>query len=185
MMKNPVILFTILKIFGIAALFIFGLGLIFSIGDSGTLGEKLWIAAMPALIALAIIGVLLIPSYLIVAKMYGWKYIVRFEMDDAGIDATQEPKQYTKAQGLAWLTVMAGLAGKSPGAVGAGMLAGSRSGMTSDFAKVRSVKVLRRWHTIKVNQPFAKNQIYAEPEDFDFVLNYILARVPEKAKKRV
>ena len=41
------------------------------------------------------------------------------------------------------------------------------------------MKPLRRWNTIKVNEPFAKNQIYCDSEDFDFVLNYILEHCPK------
>jgi hypothetical protein len=44
------------------------------------------------------------------------------------------------------------------------------------------VKPHRRWHTINVNEPFAKNQVYTTKEDFDFVLDYILQHCP-KVKK--
>ena len=52
--------------------------------------------------------------------------------------------------------------------------------MYSEFGKVRSVKACRRRNLIKVNEVLNHNQVYAEKEDFDFVLNYISSRVPKK-----
>ena len=184
MLKNPVVLLTVLKVLGIGALAVFLLGLVTALFEGGSLPEMLWKAAMPALIGLGIIGVLAIPSYLIVAKSYGWKYIVLFEMDEEGVTHMPEPKQFTTAKALGWLTFMAGQYARNPGAAGAGLMAASHDGTRSTFQKVRCVKVLRRWNTIKVNQPFAKNQVYAKKEDFDFVRSYILARVPDRAKGR-
>lgn len=50
------------------------------------------------------------------------------------------------------------------------------------FDKLRTVKVQRRFHTIKVNERFEHSQVYAAPEDFDFVLDHILRHLPETAK---
>ena len=77
---------------------------------------------------------------------------------------------------------MAGAALHDPALAGAGFLGATRNSLRSDFAKVRRVKVLRRWNTVKLNQPLAKNQVYAQPEDMDFVLDYIRARLPAGIK---
>ena len=59
------------------------------------------------------------------------------------------------------------------------MMVASHTSLSSDFSKVRSIKPKRLWHTIKVNEPFAKNQIYTTKEDFDFVLNFIRQHCPK------
>ncbi len=176
MMKNPVILFTIIKVIIIAALVIGILTFVMSLGDSGDLSEKIKGAGLTALIPCAVLLVLAVPSYIIVAAQNGWKYIVAFEMDEQGITHMQEPRQFSKSQGLMWLSAMAGAAAGSLSSAGAGLLAASHNITHSDFLSVKSVKVLRRWNTIKLNQTFAKNQVYAEKEDFDFVLQYIKSR---------
>jgi hypothetical protein len=62
-----------------------------------------------------------------------------------------------------------------PGVVGTGMLAGTRTRMYTSFADVRSVESCPGRNLIKVNELLNKNQVYAEDEDFDFVLNFIRA----------
>lgn len=42
------------------------------------------------------------------------------------------------------------------------------------------MKAFPAMHTIKLDSPLNHNQIYAEGEDFDFVLEYISRRVPTK-----
>lgn len=185
MLKNPMILLTLLKVFALVAVLIFAGSFILSLTDGDSVGESLRSAAIPALIAFGIIAVLAIPSYLIVAGRDGWKYIVLFEMDEQGITHQQEPKQFTKAEGMAWLTAMAGALTGNLTAGATGLLAATHDSLRSQFDKVSSIQAVRRWNTIKLNEPLKKNQIYAEKEDYDFVLNYILARVPQKAKKRL
>ena len=59
------------------------------------------------------------------------------------------------------------------------MLEATRDMSTSEFAKVKKVKANKALHTIWVNHLLERNQIYAEDADFDFVLQYILERVPK------
>ena len=49
---------------------------------------------------------------------------------------------------------------------------------SSDFANVRSVKGSRALRVIKVNEPLAKNQVYVEPADYDFVFGFIRDHCP-------
>ena len=118
-------------------------------------------------------------AYLIVASMYGWKYIVRFTMDEKGILHDQIPEQKKKAQSLGKAVSGAGVLRGSPGRMGQGFLVASHTSLSSDFSKVRSIKAFRLRATIKVNEPFAKNQVYTTPEDFDFVLKYIREHCPK------
>ena len=182
MLKNPVILLTVLKIFAI----IIGIGYLImdiaAIADSGfsglsevLVGELIFAAFWAALCAV---------SYLILAATYGWKYMVLFEMDDKGFLHIQQPKQFKKAQAMGWLTALAGVATGNVTMAGQGILAGSKMTSATSFEHVKSIKVMRRYNTIKVNEPFSKNQIYTEPGDFEFVLDYISQRIPDKAKRK-
>ena len=182
MKRNPVLLFTILRVFALASAIMWAFMVVLSLADGDPFFATLWSQGKFALLIFAIFAVLTLPAYFIVTAINGGKYIVLFEMDEEGITHTQEPKQFTKAQGLQWLAAMAGAALHDPTLVGAGFLGATHGGLRSDFAKVRRVKVLRRWNTVKLNQPLAKNQVYAQPEDMDFVLDYIRARLPAGTK---
>ena len=177
MLKNPTILFTVWKVLGIA----FGIvALLFFIVDvfQGTIrsAADIWPAMDLFAILIPIFLVLSIIAYLIVAAMFGWKYIVLFEMDDERVSHIPTPKQFKKAQALDWLTVMVGILGKNRGAVSAGMLAGTKGASTSIFREVEFLRVRRKRHTIHVDMLLDKNLVYAEDADFDFVEQYIRER---------
>ena len=178
MKRNPVLLFTILKVFAVVCAALWVLMVVLALMDGDPFLSSLWSQGRVVLLIYVVFAVLTVPAYLIVTAINGGKYIVLFEMDESGITHTQEPRQFSKAQGLQWLAAMAGAALHEPGLAGAGFLATTNNGIRSDFSKVKGVKVLRRWNTVKLSQPLAKNQVYAEEEDFDFVLDYIRARVP-------
>ena len=117
-----------------------------------------------------------IVAYLVVAKSYGWKYVVIFEMDEKCVVHIHMPKQFKKAKAVAWLTAMVGVASVSPGRVGQGVLAGTHDRTTSYFLSVRKVVVNRKRNTIFLNHTLTRNQIYARDDEFDFVANYICER---------
>lgn len=178
MMKNPVIFFTVLKIFG----WIFFIGwLIMSIIDlvDGNGMETVLNSGKVMLLIFLGFIVLTVLGYTLTAAINGWKYIVLFEMDDNGLVHRQMQAQVKKAKAIGWLTVLAGLAAGNPTTAGIGLTSATKTSSVSNFAKVRSVKPLRRWNTIKVNEPMSKNQVYVEKEDFDFVYQYIVARCPK------
>ena len=179
MLKNPVILFTVWKIMLIAALapaFI----IFFSSLPDGFLEALKGFVTIYGITA-GIIFVLSCLGYFILAAIYGFKYIVLFEMDEKGITHTQQNKQFKKAQAISWLTVFTGAAKDNIGAMGSGLLAGSKQKMTSEFKNVKTVIGLKKQNTIKVNQLLSKNQVYVKPEDYDFVFDYIASRC-KKAK---
>ena len=176
MLKNPIILLTVLKIFLLVLVgmwIIFGL---FRIGNDGFIGA---FAAQTKelLIPAAILLALSIVAYIILACIYGWKYCVLFEMNETGIRHIQMEKQYKKAQALGWLTAMAGAAAGKPGVAGTGLLAATKNEQATEFSKVKRMRSFRALHTIKLDSLMNHNQIYAEPEDFDFVLEYISKRI--------
>ena len=173
MYKNPTILFTVWKIFGVIIfimfLFIEFINLMKNDVAPTPIGE---IALMFLLIG-GLLAVLAAVAYVILALMYGGKYCVVFEMDEVGIMHTQLKKQYSKAQALSALTTLVGVATGNLTTTGIGLTTMTHSSLYSEFAKVKKVKPLKRRHTIKVNAPFSKNQVYCEKEDFDFVLGFI------------
>ncbi len=172
MLKNPVILYTIWKIMLIVAIIP---AIVVLLSTKGFL-EAFKEFFIVFLITFGIMFVLSIIGYFILAAVYGFKYIVLFEMDEKGITHAQQEKQFTKAQAIGLLAVLAGIAKNDVGMVGTGILSSSKKSMTSQFKNVETVIGIRSKNTIKVNQLFAKNQIYVNDEDYDFVWEYITSR---------
>jgi len=184
MLKNPTILFTVWKVLGIA----FGIViLLFVVMDliQGTISSisDVWPALKLFAYLVPIFFVLAIIAYLILAAIYGWKYIVLFEMDEETVSHIPTSKEFEKARAISWLTMAAGILAKNRGAVSAGMLSGMKGPSTSIFKDVEYLRVRRKWHTIHVDQMLDKNQVYAEDADFDFVEQFIRERCV-KAKIR-
>ena len=183
MLKNPVIILVVYKIFGILLSIPFLINII-SLASAGKLqqewNDRLWSGSNPKvwLVVMAVFFVIILLSYLIVAWTFGGKYIAHFTLDEEGIVHSQEPAQLQRAQKLNLLTILVGIFAKRPSTVGAGMLAASRTTSTSEFDKVRRVKSRRYCNLIKVNQLLDRNQVYVPKEDFDFVLDFIRQHCP-------
>ncbi len=180
-LKNPTIFLLVWKVFFFTILGIFAfMSLIDAVEWPHEIGERLLNNLM--FFGFFVLGmtVLVGISLLIYAAMMGGKYTVLFEMDEQGVNHKQLPKQAKKAQVLGAITALVGLASGNFTTAGAGILSASRTEMYSEFARVRKVKACPRRHLIKVNQLLNKNQVYADPADFAFVLNYIRTRVPPR-----
>ena len=179
MLKNPMILLGLLKMFLfilIGMWVVFGL---FRIGDDGFVGA--FVAQTKELLIPAVILFgLSIVSYIILACIYGFKYCVLFEMNETGIRHIQMEKQYKKAQAIGWLTAMVGAAAGKPGVMGTGLLAAAKNEQATEFSKVKRMRALKVFHTIKLDGLLNHNQIYTDPEDYDFVLDYISKRILRK-----
>lgn len=177
MYKNPAVYLTVCKIFailgGIALVAVYFGPLVR--GDYAAVLHDLKYWGIAVLVALAIITL----AYLIVALMYGGRYIVNFTMDENGISHEQILEQKKNARKIGAAVAGAGALTGNPGRLGQGAMVASHTAISSEFVRVRSIRVLRRWHTIKINQPFAKNQVYTAPEDFDFVVDYIRSHCPK------
>ncbi len=173
--KNPTIIFLIWKIFGfiLLGLWLFMVLLEF-IDDSLSLETLLDISEVMLLFGLGF-GVLCLVGYLVYALMMGGKYCVLFEMDERGVNHIQMAPQVKKVEAISILTMLVGAMAGRPGVVGTGILAAARTSMYTAFADVRSVEPFPSRDLIKVNELLNKNQVYAEKEDYDFVLNFILA----------
>ena len=176
MMKNPMILLTVLKVFGIAAavvaLFAFAIDLFddwqITLPDPDNLKILLIVAAV-------FVGLIFL-SYLILSGIYGWKYEVLFEMDEEGINHKQQEKHVKKSELIGAITAIAGIASGRPGVVGTGILAASRTSMLTCFDDVKELEILPKQHLIRLNETLNRNQVYAADEDFAFVADYIKTR---------
>ena len=174
MLKNPIILLTIWKILGIAALIILVFSFLIEVFDGNAAGWFTNYLLTPEVLIIPgrLFGLSII-AYLIVALIYGWKYIVLFEMDDNGVEHIQMQKQFKKAEGLTWLVAMAGLAAGNFTTAGAGMLAGSKNVSRTNFADVKKVKRKSRFHCIMLNEIIERNQLYVDDADIEFVWNFV------------
>ena len=175
MITNPTIFLTVFKIFFWIILVmwaVFGLILYVFVGD----WEGLWGMTKAALIGMGIMAVLTLLGVLVLAIIYGGKYIVLFEMDENEVAHIQVPRQFKKAQALGAIAALAGGAAGHLSTAGAGLLSATKNSSTSEFKNVRSVKAHRRLHVIKVSQLLNRNQVYVPDADFDFVYDWIKSR---------
>ena len=178
--KNPHILFLIWKIMGwtVVGLCIF-IMIVQLFSGNTSFDELVVFPAQLFFILAAIMFVLSVLGYYLYALIMGGKYCALFEMDEKGVEHQQMKAQVKKAQLIGVITALAGLAGRRVGTVGQGMaVAGSTGSMYSSFGKVKSIEANKKKSLIKVNETLFKNQVYAEGEDFDFALDYIVKRCP-------
>ena len=175
--KNPTVFLLLIKIFSFIFLGIFVLMVIFGAGD----GDFWWDGFLNTLKIFGIIFAGMVAlvgiSYLIYAAIMGGKYGVEFEMDENGVNHRQIEAQAKKARKIGAATAIIGAASGRPGTVGAGFAA-ARTEMYSEFAKVRKVKAYPRRGLLKVNAGLNHNQVYAAPEDFEFVRGFIVSHCP-------
>ena len=177
MLKNPVILLTTMKAFVVAALIMWALLSILLLFSDGFTAEAFISAAWAAGIGLAVISALLVIAFPLVAWIYGGTYNVLFEMDENGITHTQLAEQFKRARIIGMLTFFAGLFSKRPTTMGAGLLSASRQSMRTPFSGVNGVSTNRTLRVIYLREVLSHNHVYVDPEDYDFVLNYIRERV--------
>ena len=179
MLKNPTILISVVRVLLLAFGIVMALMLTVQLTE-GVMGtfEEYWGFYKGMLILLGVLLFLAVVAYLIVAKSFGWSYFVLITMDEEFVQNRYMKQTFEKAQALGWLTALAGLAAGNLTTAGAGLVSATRDTSTSEFAYVRKVKAVRRRQVIYVNQLLGHNQVYAEPEDFDFVRNWIADHCP-------
>jgi hypothetical protein len=170
---NPIILFLIWKIFGYICLGMWIIMFLLNMGDNGFWWDGFFDMMQGCLLFTLGFFTLCLIGYLVYAFMVGGKYCVLFEMDEKGVNHIQMEPQVKKADMIGTLTMLAGMVAGKPGVIGTGLLAKSRTSMHSSFDSVKSVEAFPSRNLIKVNEFLNKNQVYAEKEDFDFVLGFI------------
>ena len=174
--KNPTILILVMKIFGFILFGIWLFVTMLSLFENRFVTDD--ILEFTGIFITFSLGFSLFVAfgYFVYAMIMGGKYCVLFEMDENGVNHIQMPRQVKKAEMIGALAALAGGAAGSYTAMGAGILAASRSSMYSAFSKVKSVEVYPDRELIKVNELLGKNQVYAAKEDFDFVRDYIVSK---------
>lgn len=174
LLRNPGILFTIMKVLALCSC---APALIVTLSGLGDEGVEAFMSGAQVLGVLLLIMVpLSLLSYFILAALYGWKYIVLFEMDEKGVIHIQQDKQFKKAQGIAWINMFLGAAGNKSGMTGRGLALMTKNSTSSEFARVKKVTFKPSRNTIKLDQPFAHNQVYVDNADWEFVRDYIEKR---------
>ena len=121
-------------------------------------------------------------GYIVYAIIVGGKYTVLFTLDEKELVHQEYGKTLEKAKLIGELTMLAGAAGGRVGTVGTGMLAKSRTTMTTELKKVRRVTPRRWMNTIKVNQLLDKNRVYVKKQDFDFVYQFLCEHCVNRKK---
>lgn len=174
MLTNYSILFDVWKVLGISMGILVLLFVVIAVFDGDwDVDMLIGMASTLGIVALVMLVLGLI-GYFVYAAISGWKYAVLFIMDEKEVVHHQMPNTVKKGQLIGALTILAGLASGRPGAVGTGVLAQSRMSMTSTLAHVERLISCRRMNLIKVNERFAKNRVYVNTEDFNFVYNFLL-----------
>ncbi|MCR5092444.1 MAG: zinc-ribbon domain-containing protein [Lachnospiraceae bacterium] len=178
--KNPTILFTIWKVFGITFAIMVVIFFFIQVAD----GElDLTALGIEIGVVLAIFVPLTLISYAIYALCNGGKYCVLFEMNEKKIAHIQAPKQFKKARKAALLEFVLGAASGNPTLMGQSAVVGNTQASVSTYTSVTRMKIKKNRNTIHLSQGLFKNQIYAEDADFDFVESFIRSHC-EKARIR-
>lgn len=178
MYKNPTILFTVYRVMfmsvAIVAILIFFFSLISGNVEWPPFKNFNWDNSKYGIIVMGFFLFVLPPiAYLIVAKIYGGKYMVLFEMDDESITFHQMEQTFQKSQAISWVTGFLGAASGNLTLTGTSIVNATRQSMRSEYSRVRRIVPIKRREVIKVNHRFLHNQIYVQKEDFDFVLNFL------------
>lgn len=181
MWKNPTLLITAWKVMFLAALFPALLMFILALVDGDGIVAALDVFIRVLGIVFAIVTGLLLLAYPLVAFINGGKYCVVFEMDDYRVKHIQMQKQFKKSQVLSMIVVLAGALAKNPQAAGAGLLAGSKQSLLSNFDQVKTIVVKEKRNVIYLNENLTRNQVYADTADFAFIRDHIISRC-KKAK---
>ncbi len=114
-------------------------------------------------------------SYVILGCLYRGRYGMVFTMAEAGVMRQQIPRHRKTAAKLGAAALLVGIAAKNPG-IATGGAASSNTAFYSEFNKVRRLKADRRRGLIRVDNLLLRNQIFASPEQYDFVWEYIASR---------
>ena len=184
--RNPTILIDLVKvivyIFLAMYVFFFIIGVLdgnIRIRSWEDLWSNLWWEAVAFFWMAVFLIALSVICYYIGARGSGGVYAAKFEMDEKGVLHAQMAKEVKKQQVVNKIAAIAGIAADEPGMVASSILSSTFTAWNSEFRKVRHVIPVRRRDLIKVNELLTKNRIFVDdPEDYEFVLDYIRQRCP-------
>ena len=172
LMKDFWVLGTILKIFG----GIIGAGaVIFFLVELFGNHDYLGVVKMVGIMGAILLGLSLL-GYLVYAAIMGGTYCVVYTLDDKGILQEQQMKQAKKADLLADILTLAGALTGNMTTAGTGLSSARRTSMHSAFKETKKVTGIRRKGLTKLDAFLSHDRIYCEPDDYDFVWDYIRSR---------
>ncbi|ETP73281.1 hypothetical protein UYO_0747 [Lachnospiraceae bacterium JC7] len=176
MLKNPVILFMILKImFAICGGIALFLMILMLINDEDFI-DALKMGAIIVFGMGGFIAVLTLISWFIVVAIHGAQYIVVHRMNENEVLHMQTRQEKNVSRKMRGALLIVGLLSRNPSSVGLAM--GAREEMTSSFRDVKAVIASRGHDLIKVNNVLLHNHVYAYPHQYEFVFNYIASHCP-------
>ena len=161
--------------------------------QQGIAAEELMFYMRGDMIALYVVGGILAGILLLTELIYAvcalamhgqWR--IRFEMDDSAVALVRNPGTMETLNTLGAVAGILGVIAGKPGEalrVG-GTLAMANNTGTSRFESTRRVKRIRKYDVLDLREWFGTNQIYVPREDYEYVRDFILARVSEKARMR-
>lgn len=155
-LKNPMIFLIVWKILAVISAGIFAIIFLADIEHADRILKDLkfcgiFFAGMTAMVWL---------GCLVYSLMIGGKYCAEFEMDESGITHRQAEWQAERLKKAMRFSVR--------------YQTMTRTEISSDFSKVRRVRAYTKLSTIKLDEPFAHNQIFVSDEDFEFVRQFIM-----------
>ena len=199
MWRNRYILNLVIKVLllvlGIPTLFVLAMllkGLIPLLRAGMPMGDALSFARNDLLIV-AIVGGLLagmilltLIIYAVAAAVMHGHYRLCYQMDDSAVALVRDPDKMKALNTFGTVVAAVGLAIGKPGdamRVGGTLAAVNNSG-TSRFDSTRRVKIVPEIDLLDLREWFGMNQVFVPREDYEFVRDFILARVSQKARDR-
>ena len=173
--KNPSVLYTV--IFAVTLCYLLPLvilAVIFAI-DGMFLQAMQDILPIYLLCGLALV-VITACCYVGIGIYYKWTFSFMYEMDEEGIMFRRIGSDAEKTEAIGNLGMLTGMMTGNIGLIGSGMNMSLNQGSYSRFSKVYTVKACPERDLIKVNSFFLFNQVYVNPDDYGFVLEYIETR---------
>ncbi len=147
--RRPHMLFRFMAMILIPCALLFGGFLLLSLRSGITFSGLVSVLRLFAWVVAAV-TVIVVCSYLLTVKTVGNRVVYTYEMNEYGIRL--KPAKSAPQTDL------------------------RKSADTSVFRTVRTVRIDREQHLITLNSWFLYNLIWCNPEDFDFVVNYITER---------
>ena len=159
----------------------------------GISGDRFMFFIRDDLIVLAVVGGLLVGMilltlliYIIAAVVVHGKYHLCYQMDESAVALVRDPRKMDALNTFGTVVAVVGLAIGKPGdamRIGSTLAVANNTG-TSRFESTRRVKILPERDLLDLREWFGMNQIYVPGEDYGFVKDFILERIPQKARDR-
>ena len=136
-----------------------------------------------ALYGLALIGALLLFTWLFIMAVYRGRYEAEFVLDDKGALCRTQAKQAKKNRIVNVLTVVLGLLSGKPAVAGAGMLAQSRQEVFLKWNRVTKVKYRPKSRTILLRGGWTEQvALFCAAEDYPQIEHEVMVRTAHLEK---